>query len=320
MPVRFLSVWIILVLFIFFVPIGAQSDALRGSYLDAAIVFVLFVLLVSAIARKWFDAGFAALLGVVFAAVRFAFPGIDQPTLALRTFSTSAYVLLHFVLLIGPWSRFSTWVQQRFLRHRRHLGVATYMLAAGHFALVFATYYGRSFEAVFAAGFTYFGFVAYLILLPMALTSWNWFMQLKVRWVWHAIHLGLLGLYLGISSWYVALAGRHSLAITPWQWMLMGLFVLLWIAVAPWGFARQLPRLWGWKHLHMLVYVAYAATVQHAWSGIFQYQPLWQQLLFWALFTLVIGSHLTGWVVRWRKRRGEPHQNSETQLGAVGEF
>ena len=64
-------------------------------------------------------------------------PSATAETLLIRAFGTAAFLLLNFVLCIGPLAR----LDQRFLPllyNRRHLGVTTFLLGLAHggFALV----------------------------------------------------------------------------------------------------------------------------------------------------------------------------------------
>ena len=109
--------------------------------------------------------------------------------LLIRATGSLAFLMLSFVLVIGPLARLST----RFsplLFNRRHLGVATFVIALVHAALVILWYHGfgtlNPFVSLFAsnprydalAGFPFesLGVVALLILFLMAATShdfWN---------------------------------------------------------------------------------------------------------------------------------------------------
>jgi DMSO/TMAO reductase YedYZ heme-binding membrane subunit len=297
-------IWILLIALVLFVQGGTLVPLVRAHYLDLSIDFAVLAAAFLAFHRRWVDFGLAAFFAVVFLAARLVFVGTEQTTLALRTFSVSAYVLLHVVLLIGPWAKLSRSFQKRFFRYRRRLGVLAYFLASAHFGLAFATAFGYSFSLAFLSVYPYYGFVSYLILLAMALTSWDWVQMRISRAAWTLVHVGMLAAFLWTTWYFRVTLGIEGVVLPAWHWWLFALFLLLWALVAPWGFARDRVRhLWGWKHLHMLVYVAYVSVVVHAWTGTLQYEPLWERVLFWALFGTVVGSHALGYIVRFVRGR-----------------
>jgi nitrite reductase/ring-hydroxylating ferredoxin subunit/DMSO/TMAO reductase YedYZ heme-binding membrane subunit len=142
---------------------------------------------------------------------------IADQVLLLRAFGTCAFILLHIILCIGPLSRFD----RRFLlllSNRRHLGVATFLVAWAH-ALLAVSYYrgfGRldRLVALFTGdtkyGLTPFpfeilGLAALVILFLMAATSHDFWLKNLSPGVWKGLHMlvypayGLLVMHVGLG-------------------------------------------------------------------------------------------------------------------------
>ena len=128
-------------------------------------------------------------------------PRFDITILLMRATSTAAWLLLHFILIIGPMARLDKrWLP--ILYNRRHLGVTMFLLAFLHAAL--ATLYYHSFGNVNAivsiftadAGatmgsfpFQAFGFFALMILFVMAATSHDFWLANLTAPIWKALHM-----------------------------------------------------------------------------------------------------------------------------------
>jgi nitrite reductase/ring-hydroxylating ferredoxin subunit/DMSO/TMAO reductase YedYZ heme-binding membrane subunit len=129
-------------------------------------------------------------------------PNATAETLLIRGFGTAAILLLHVILSIGPLCR----LNPRFLPllyNRRHLGVATFMLALAHggFSLVQFHALGdvNPLVSLFVsnpryASFVQFpfqslGFFALLILFVMAATSHDFWLNNLTPAVWKRIHM-----------------------------------------------------------------------------------------------------------------------------------
>ncbi|MBX3316828.1 MAG: ferric reductase-like transmembrane domain-containing protein [Phycisphaeraceae bacterium] len=130
--------------------------------------------------------------------------GISEPIIAMRAIGSCAFLLLHVALAIGPLSR----IDKRFaplLYNRRHLGVATFILALLHATIavgfyggfgvddpvtaVLARYSPESFVSLSGFPFEILGFAALLILFVMAATSHDfWLANLGAR-AWKWIHM-----------------------------------------------------------------------------------------------------------------------------------
>lgn len=150
---------------------------------------------------------------VVYLGVFTAVTGATQPhvtfeTLLLRATGSLAFVMLSFVLLIGPLARISP----RFLPvlyNRRHLGVATFLVALVHGAFATLQFHALgdvnplasvlSSDGSFTDGgafpFQPLGAIALGVLFLMAATSHDfWLANLTPR-VWKGLHMAVYGAY-----------------------------------------------------------------------------------------------------------------------------
>lgn len=127
---------------------------------------------------------------------------MSDPILILRALGTCSYLMLHLVLCIGPLAR----LDRRFLPllyNRRHLGVATFLIAMLHGLLVLGWYHGfgvvTPFESLLASNTNYtsitsfpfemLGIIALAILFLMAATSHDfWLHNLSPR-IWKRLHM-----------------------------------------------------------------------------------------------------------------------------------
>jgi methionine sulfoxide reductase heme-binding subunit len=139
---------------------------------------------------------------VIFTLSSFVFtPSISLSILLIRALGTSAFLLLHIILSIGPLCR----LNPRFLPmlyNRRHMGVACFILALCHGVLVVFTYHvGSSMHpivSVFASDagstigavpFQTFGAIALVILFLMAATSHDFWLRHLTPPVWKTLHM-----------------------------------------------------------------------------------------------------------------------------------
>ncbi len=126
----------------------------------------------------------------------------DPVVLAIRALGTTAFALLTVVLAIGPLAR----MNKRFLTllyNRRHLGVATFLVSSAHFGLALMWYHGggplNPFVSMFVSnplydsipGFPFetLGFAAFLIIMAMAVTSHDFWLNNLSAPVWKALHM-----------------------------------------------------------------------------------------------------------------------------------
>ncbi|MEM6665186.1 MAG: Rieske 2Fe-2S domain-containing protein [Pseudomonadota bacterium] len=151
---------------------------------------------------------------------------IDGATLRMRAFGTCAFLLLTFILCIGPLAR----MDRRFLPllyNRRHLGVITCAVAAVHATFVLNWYFNfspvakwpallgsnTSYEQVLGFPFEALGLFALVVLLVMAVTSHDFWLSFLTPPVWKVIHISVYLAYFAVVL-HVAL-GRGQSSQTP---------------------------------------------------------------------------------------------------------
>jgi sulfoxide reductase heme-binding subunit YedZ len=169
-------------------------------------------------AKKAYDATIAAALVVYLAlfvgAGVAAHPDATIETLLIRALATAAFLMLHVVLSIGPLTRLSP----RFLPllyNRRHLGVATFLVALAH--AVFATVQFHAQGNVnplvslltSGRGFQLFGAGALCVLFFMAATSHDFWLATLTPRVWKTLHMGVYFAY-ALIVLHVALGALHA--------------------------------------------------------------------------------------------------------------
>ena len=143
----------------------------------------------------------------------------DPVVLMIRALGSCAFLMLTFVLMIGPLARLSDRFKP-FLYNRRHFGVFTFLLALAHFGLALLWYHGggglNPFVSLFVsnqpqgvfpgAPFELFGLAALIILFAMAATSHDFWLNNLSAPVWKAIHMlvyvayGLLVLHIALGA------------------------------------------------------------------------------------------------------------------------
>lgn len=128
---------------------------------------------------------------------------IDDQTMRMDAYGTCAFLLLSIILCIGPLAR----LDRRFLPllyNRRHLGVMTCAVAAGHVMAVLDWYFAYSPTPPVAAllntgaGFVPFGIFGFLVLLAMAFTSHDFWLHFLGPPVWKALHMAVYFAYASI--------------------------------------------------------------------------------------------------------------------------
>jgi DMSO/TMAO reductase YedYZ heme-binding membrane subunit/nitrite reductase/ring-hydroxylating ferredoxin subunit len=121
---------------------------------------------------------------------------ISFPVLVTRALGTCALLMLHVVLCIGPLAR----LDRRFLPlvyNRRHLGVATFLVALGHGVVPVGYYHG--FGAVNPLislltipgplPFEWLGLAAFVVLFVMAATSHDFWQKTLGASAWKWLHM-----------------------------------------------------------------------------------------------------------------------------------
>jgi nitrite reductase/ring-hydroxylating ferredoxin subunit/DMSO/TMAO reductase YedYZ heme-binding membrane subunit len=127
----------------------------------------------------------------------------DGPTMAMMAYGSCAFLLLTLILCIGPLAR----LDRRFLPllyNRRHLGVMTCAVAAGHAFAVLDWYFAFSptpqVAALLGADSTFipFGLFGFGVLLAMAFTSHDFWLAFLTPPVWKALHMAVYAAYAAI--------------------------------------------------------------------------------------------------------------------------
>lgn len=131
-------------------------------------------------------------------------PDTTAETLLIRAFGTAAFILLHVILVIGPLCR----LNPRFLPllyNRRHLGVTTFFVGAGHagFAIFQFHAFGElnplvsvfvsntRYESLVWFPFQTLGLFALSVLFLMAATSHDFWLANLTAPVWKTLHMGV---------------------------------------------------------------------------------------------------------------------------------
>jgi len=131
-------------------------------------------------------------------------PDMTFETLLIRSTSTLALLLLHFILSIGPLVR----LDSRFLPllyNRRHLGVTMFLVAVIHGGFSIFQFHGlgntnpflslflsnTNYNSLHALPFQALGFFALLIFLLMAATSHDFWLHVLTPRIWKTLHMGV---------------------------------------------------------------------------------------------------------------------------------
>lgn len=147
---------------------------------------------------------------------------IDGAVLRMQAFGTCAFLMLTVILCLGPLARFD----KRFLPlvyNRRHFGVLTAGVAAVHATYVLGWYYAFSpvdrYAALFGANTSYgqligfpfeiFGVLALVILLVLAATSHDFWLNFLTPPIWKTLHM-LIYLAFASVSLHIALGPLQS--------------------------------------------------------------------------------------------------------------
>lgn len=296
-PDRVKAILLTVIVFIYaapYIPIIQDNLLITGFALLACIATW------SAIQRAWFDVLLALAIAASFGIGRLIFAESTEAVYLYRSSAVLAFIGLHLVLLIGPWSHWSRAVRRLYM-HRRHLGVATFLLSWFHVATILREYFLFDIQLTFITSFTIFGYTAFNIMIWLALTSWDTAQKkITLKW-WGVLHtLALIQFIV-----YAAMGWMNAVDITTTQKVVLILFTVVWILMAPYTLPRLLfRRVNGWKQLHVLVYIAYVSVILHSWLAYVQYMNNWLPTAYWAIVIVTVGSHLWGRVqqlIEWRK-------------------
>ncbi len=168
----------------------------------------------------WLLAGVAVfLIAFVAVSVLSASPGESFTPIQtiMRATGVLAMALLTFILCIGPLARLTPRFKP-FLYNRRHLGVATLLIALVHAGLVTLWYHGFSdlnpfvsllvsnprYDAIAGFPFEVLGMIALIILFLMAATSHDFWNANLGPGLWKAIHMAVYPAYAALVA-HVAL-------------------------------------------------------------------------------------------------------------------
>lgn len=167
---------------------------------------------------------------------------LDDQTVAIRAYGSCAFLLLSLALAIGPLAR----LDARFLPllyNRRHLGVATFVVAALHARAVLDWHFAYSptapllalltsepgFGQVPGTPFIPFGIAALLILFLLAATSHDFWLAFLTPPVWKALHMSLYAGYALVVA-HVGFGALQS-ATEPWLALVVGASALVVVAL-----------------------------------------------------------------------------------------
>lgn len=135
-------------------------------------------------------------------------PPVERPIIRMRAFGSCAFLMLSFILCIGPLAR----LNDKFLPllyNRRHFGVLTACVAAVHASYVLAWYYAfspadpyvallssnTSFGQLLGFPFEVFGIFALFILFVLAFTSHDFWLSFLSPPVWKTLHMSIYFAY-----------------------------------------------------------------------------------------------------------------------------
>lgn len=137
-------------------------------------------------------------------------PPVERPVMRMRAFGSCAFLMLSFILCIGPLCR----MNDKFLPllyNRRHFGVLTACVAGVHASYVLGWYYAFSPEDSYVAllssntsygqllGFPFeiFGIIGLLTLLVLAVSSHDFWLSFLTPEIWKKLHMGV---YIGYAA------------------------------------------------------------------------------------------------------------------------
>ena len=150
--------------------------------------------------------------------------------IVIRAMGTLAFLMLTFILCIGPLARLTDRFKP-FLYNRRHLGVTTFLIALIHAALTMMWYHGFSetnplvslflsnprYDSLAGFPFEVLGFTALIIMFLMAATSHDFWNANLGPGLWKALHMGVYFAYALLVA-HIALGAiqfeKHPLYVT----------------------------------------------------------------------------------------------------------
>ncbi|MEK6974109.1 MAG: Rieske 2Fe-2S domain-containing protein [Nanoarchaeota archaeon] len=288
-------IWIVILLTLFIIAVEF-IELVRNNvfYFSMALLAALIFIFWKKQSRP--DVYLLSFIFIGFLISRLLFRSLEQSTLILRVSSILAFFLLNIVLLIGPWSRFSDRILNAYY-YRRHLGVSVLFLGWLHSAIILPKYFGLSIKNALSFEFTFYGFTAFFIMLWMGITSWD-YLQKRFRPLWWKIlHGALLLIYMTQSYLFYTILKVSNSPLLNYHLAAIIIFIVFWIVVAPYSIIRKIMKtyVFGWKQLHVLVYIAYFSLILHVYySDILK--GLLLNFVFYGVVFFVILSHIAGWM------------------------
>lgn len=185
----------------------------------------------------WLGIGLFLLLYIVLQLL--FYPDITIETLIIRATALAAFILLHFILAIGPLCR----INPQFLPllyNRRHAGVSMFLLAAIHGVFCIIQFHTlgdtHPLVSVFTSNLKYssisefpfqvLGFFALVILFLMAATSHDfWLKHLSPR-IWKALHINVYIAYGLIIAHVATGAFQYESHIGNWLLLIGGFMII----------------------------------------------------------------------------------------------
>ena len=173
---------------------------------------------------------------ILFIALQFILhPTISIETLIIRSTAITAFLLLHIILMIGPLCR----IQHKYLPllyNRRHLGVSMFLIAAIHSIFCMIQFHAlgdtnpivsiftsnKNYSAISDFPFQALGFIAFIILFLMAISSHDfWMKNLSARF-WKSMHM-LVYIAYGLIILHVATGAlQYETNIIYWIILILG--------------------------------------------------------------------------------------------------
>lgn len=164
----------------------------------------------------WMLLGIALFVAIFFGvSVAAAPPGASFTPLQvlIRATGTLAFLMLSFILIIGPLSRLTPRFKP-FLYNRRHLGVTTFLVGLVHGVLVLVWYHSFGvlnplvsilasnprYDAIAGFPFESLGLLALAVLFVMAATSHDFWNANLGPGVWKALHMALYPAYAVLTA------------------------------------------------------------------------------------------------------------------------
>ncbi|HKQ62462.1 MAG TPA: Rieske 2Fe-2S domain-containing protein [Candidatus Polarisedimenticolaceae bacterium] len=167
-------------------------------------------------------AGIGLCLGAFVGVGWFIHPHVTAETLLIRGLGTTALVLLHVILAIGPAARLWPGFLP-LLYNRRHLGVTMFLTALAHATFSLIQFHGQGdlsplvsllagstgWTSVARFPFEILGVAAMGILFLMAATSHDFWLTNLTAPVWKTLHMGVYAAY-GLIVLHVALGALQA--------------------------------------------------------------------------------------------------------------